>query len=194
MDKEHLSRIIEAILFSSQRSLTLKQIAKGVGERKTKEIRNIIKELNIFYKKYGRSFYIQEVAGGFQMRTDSQFRKWIQKERIVKMIQLSPPALETLSIVTYNQPVTRAEIEDIRTVDSTYSLKSLLEKNLIRITGKREVAGRPLLYGTTKYFLETFGFENLDQLPHPDSFDVVNAVADSDEKPSQSGDNTVTKE
>ncbi len=178
MENEQLPQIIEAILFSSQRSLTPKQIAKSLDLKKTGEIRKIIKELNEFYKAHNRSFYIQKIAGGFQMRTDPQFKKWIKRGRIVKTIQLSPSVLETLSIVAYNQPVTRAEIEEIRTVDSTYSLRSLLEKSLIRITGKKEIPGRPLLYGTTKNFLEVFGFEDISHLPRPEDFDIMKTEED----------------
>ncbi len=174
MEIEYLSQIIEAILFSSQRSLTPKQIAKSLDLKKTGQIRQIINELNEFYKTNKRSFYIHAVAGGFQMRTDPQFKKWIRRGKIVRTIQLSPSVLETLSIIAYNQPVTRAEIEEIRTVDSSYSLRSLLEKKLIRITGKKETAGRPLLYGTTKNFLEVFGFDHLGQLPRPEDFDITN--------------------
>ena len=180
MEKEYLSRIIEAILFSSQRSLTPKQIAKNLELKGTREIRQVINELNAFYRAYNRSFYIHKAAGGFQMRTDPQFKKWIKRGQTVRPFQLSPSVLETLSIIAYNQPVTRAEIEDIRTVDATYSLKSLLEKNLIRITGKKEILGKPLLYGTTKYFLEIFGFDTLNQLPQPENFDIMNAAVGLD--------------
>ncbi len=180
VEKESLSQIVEAILFSSQRALTLRQIAKILDVKGTREIRRTINELNAAYEGQKRSFLICKVADGFQMRTDPQFKKWIQKGRIVRPVQLSPPALETLSIVAYNQPVTRAEIEDIRTVDATHCLRSLLDKNLIRITGKKEIVGRPLLYGTTKYFLEIFGFDNLSQLPHPENFDIVDATNDAE--------------
>jgi segregation and condensation protein B len=173
MDKEILTQIIEAILFSSQYALTPKQIAKSLGIKKTGEIREAIKELNIFYQTHNRSFFIQKVADGFQLRSDPKFKKWIKRGQIVKTIQLSPSVLETLSIVAYNQPVTRSEIEEIRTVDSTYSLRSLLDKSLIKIAGKKEIPGRPLLYKTTNYFLELFGFEALNDLPRPEDFDIM---------------------
>jgi segregation and condensation protein B len=173
MDKELLTQIIEAILFSSQNALTPKQIAKSLGIKKTGEIREAIKELNIFYQAHNRSFFIHKVADGFQLRSDPKFKKWIKRGQIVKTIQLSPSVLETLSIVAYNQPVTRSEIEEIRTVDSTYSLRSLLDKSLIKIAGKKEIPGRPLLYKTTNYFLELFGFEALNDLPRPEDFDIM---------------------
>lgn len=167
------AQIIEALLFSSQQSLTIQQISKITGIRKKQKIKQILKELNTFYLEHGRAFGIQEVAGGYQIRTDSRFRKWIKKGRTVKPIQLSQSAMETLSIIAYQQPVTRAEIEDIRTVDATYSIRTLLNKKLIRILGRKEVMGRPLLYGSSKLFLEVFGFNSLADLPRPEDFDLL---------------------
>ncbi|MBU3915744.1 SMC-Scp complex subunit ScpB [bacterium] len=168
-----LSQIVEAILFSSQQSLTVPQIKKITGIKEGGTIPSIITELNEFYTKHNRAFSIHKVAGGYQLRTNTNFQKWIRKGRILKPIQLSPAVMETLAIVSYQQPVTRAEIEDIRTVDATYALRSLLDKKLIKITGRKEVAGRPILYGTTKYFLEVFGFDSLDDLPRPEDFDIM---------------------
>lgn len=167
------SQIIEALLFSSQQSLTVKQISKITGIRKSQSIRKLLKELNLFYKENKRAFFIQEVAGGYQLRTETRFQKWIKKGRVVKPIQLSQSVMETLSIVAYQQPVTRAEIEDIRTVDATYALRTLLNKKLIRILGRKEIMGRPLLYGTSKLFLEVFGFNSLSDLPRPEDFDIL---------------------
>ncbi len=175
------SQIVEALLFSSQQSLTIQQISKITGIGKNQKIRQLVEELNKFYQGTNRAFYIEKVAGGYQLRTDSRFQKWIKKGRIVKPIQLSQSVMETLSIIAYQQPVTRAEIEDIRTVDATYALRTLLNKKLIRIIGRKEVMGRPLLYGSSKLFLEVFGFNSISDLPRPEDFDILS----SSEEPGQ---------
>lgn len=167
------SQIIEALLFSSRKSLTVQQIKKITGIKETKNIRLIIKDLNDFYQSNHRSFSVFKVADGFQLRTDHRFQKWIKKGKVARQIQLSQAVMETLSIVAYQQPVIRAEIEGIRSVDATYALRSLLDKKLIRIVGKKEIMGRPLMYGTTRFFLEVFGFDSLEDLPRPEDFDIV---------------------
>jgi len=167
------SQIIEALLFSSRKSLTIQQIKTITGIKEAKIIRSIINELNEFYLLNHRSFSIFKVADGFQLRTDHRFQKWIKKGKVARQIQLSQAVMETLSIVAYQQPAIRAEIESIRNVDATYALRSLLDKKLIRILGKKEIMGRPLMYGTTRFFLEVFGFNSLDDLPRPEDFDIV---------------------
>ena len=168
-----LSQVVEAILFSSRVSLSVPQIKKISGTKESKIIPTIINELNSFYKENNRSFSIRKVAGGYQLRTDARFKKWIRKGRIVKPIQLSPTVMETLAIVAYQQPVTRADIEGIRTVDATYALRSLLDRKLIKIKGRKEIAGRPILYATTSYFLEVFNFNSLADLPRLEDFDIL---------------------
>lgn len=175
------AQVIEALLFSSQQSLTIQQISKITGIRKRQTIRKLIKELNLFYKDHQRAFSIQEVAGGYQLRTDPRFQRWIKKGRVVKPIQLSQSVMETLSIIAYQQPIIRAEIEDIRTVDATYALRTLLNKKLIRILGRKEIIGRPLLYGTSKLFLEVFGFNSLSDLPRPEDFDILSGPDEVEE-------------
>ena len=168
------SQIIEAILFSSPQSLTVKQLTRITGEKKVKKIRSAINELNLFYQAHDRAFFIHNVAGGYQIRTNARFHRWIKKGRYVKPIQLSQPVMETLSIIAYQQPITRADIEEIRSVDATYTLRTLLDKKLIKIAGKKDVPGRPLLYGTTRTFLEVFGFDTLSDLPNPEESDIIN--------------------
>jgi segregation and condensation protein B len=172
-DRISESQIIEALLFSSQQSLTIQQISKVTGIKHSKKIRKLLEELNHFYRENERAFHIQQVADGYQLRTETRFQKWIKKGRIVKPVQLSQSVMETLSIIAYQQPVTRAEIEDIRTVDATYALRTLLNKKLIRILGRKEVMGRPLLYGSSKLFLEVFGFNSISDLPRPEDFDIM---------------------
>lgn len=179
MTEEPLSRIVEAILFSSKQPLSSRQIADILDIKEAREIRPVIKELNQFYEAHNRAFRIEKVAEGFQLRTDASFRKWIRKGRIVRPIQLSPAVMETLAIIAYQQPVTRAEVEAIRTVDATYAIRSLLDKKLIKVVGRKDIPGRPLLYGTNKHFLELFGFNTIKELPRLEDFDIIAKQTDS---------------
>lgn len=165
-------QLVEAVLFSANRVLTVPQIKKITGLSEAGRVADIITELNRFYSDHDRSFSIQKVAGGYQLRSLPRFKQWIRKGRIVKPIQLSPSVMETLAIVAYKQPVTRAEVEEIRSVDATYTLRSLLDRKLIKIAGRKEMPGRPLLYATSSYFLEVFGFDSIDDLPRPEEFDI----------------------
>ncbi len=166
-------QLVEAVLFSSNHALSVPQIKKITGLKETGKIAEIIGELNRFYREHNRSFTIQKVAGGYQLRSLPKFRQWIRKGKIVKPIQLSPSVMETLAIVAYRQPVTRADVEEIRSVDATYSLKSLLDRKLIKIAGRKEIPGRPMLYATSSFFLEVFGFNTLKDLPRPEEFDIL---------------------
>ena len=173
VDSNSLTRIVEAVLFSAREALSARQIATILDIKEAKKIRPIIKDLNEFYEKHHRAFSIRKVAGGYQLRTDPELQKWIRKGRVVRPIRFSPAVLETISIIAYQQPITRAEIESIRSVDATYALRSLLEKKLIRIVGRKEVPGRPLLYGTSRFFLEIFGFNSIKELPRLEEFDIL---------------------
>lgn len=164
-------QIIEALLFSTPQALTTQQIKK-ITNIKSKDTQDIIKILNTFYEETKRAFYIEKVAGGFQIRTKKEYKIWINQVENIKPVRLSNSILETLSIVTYKQPITRSEVEMMRGVDSSYGIRSLLERDLIRIVGKKMDAGRPLLYGTSKKFLELFGFDSLNDLPKPEELDL----------------------
>lgn len=167
------SQIVEAILFSSRSALTAKQIAGIVGIRETNQIKKLINDLNLFYKRHSRAFFIEKVGGGYQLRTLREYQTWIKKGKVVRPFQLSQTVMETLAIVAYQQPVTRAEIEEIRSVDATYALKTLLDKKLIKIVGRKDIIGRPILYATSKLFLELFGFNSINDLPRPEDFDLI---------------------
>jgi segregation and condensation protein B len=121
----------------------------------------------------GRSFQLMEVGEGYQFRTKVEYAPWIRNLRKVKPTRLSQSALETLAIVAYRQPIVRAEIEHVRGVDSGWVLNSLLEKGLIKILGRKEVAGRPLVYGTSRRFLEVFGLRDLSGLPTMQELDAL---------------------
>jgi len=135
------------------------------NEVEKKVIREVLEGLLAEYGEMERSFQLVEVSGGYQFRTKTEYAPWIHKLRKVRPIKLSQPALETLAIVAYRQPIVRSEIEQIRGVDSGWVLHSLLEKGIIKILGRKEVPGRPLVYGTTRRFLEIFGLRDLSGLP-----------------------------
>ena len=117
------------------------------------------------YKERQGGICLQEVAGGLQFRTRPELGDWVKKLKSTKPASLSPAALETLAIVAYRQPIVKSEIESIRGVDVGYQLKNLLEKKLVRIVGRKDVPGKPIIYGTTKKFLEVFNLKDLSELP-----------------------------
>jgi segregation and condensation protein B len=164
--REEIKRVIEALLFVHQHPLTVNNIVKVMeDEAGRKEIKEILDELMDEYGELGRSFHLAEVSEGYQLRTKADYAPWIKRLRKVKPMRLSKSSLEALAIVAYRQPIVRAEVEQIRGVDSGWVLNSLLEKGLIKILGRKEVAGRPLVYGTSSRFLEIFGLMNLSGLP-----------------------------
>ena len=166
VDEKKLTEVIETLLFVTPRALTIQQLKDLVGlEPSTKELRQAVQKLNLEYELTGRVFKIEEVAGGFQMRTVSKVREWIRKVDAIKPFRLTPANLETLSIVAYKQPVTRAQIEFLRGVDSSSTLRTLLHRRLVRISGRAELPGKPTLYSTTKTFLEVFSLKSLKDLP-----------------------------
>ena len=158
--------IIEALLFSSSKTLTSGQLAELSQAADGHQARRAVLVLQDEYDASGRAFRIEEVAGGFRMVTRPEYHQWVSKLRRDEQIEgLSQAAMETLAIVAYRQPIVRAEIEDIRGVQSDYILRSLVEKGLVRVCGRSEELGRPLLYGTTRKFLELFALRSLDDLP-----------------------------
>ncbi len=166
MQKEEVKRVVESLLFIHPHPLSLDNIMKIIGDEVGKKvIREVLGELVAEYSEMRRSFHLVEVAEGYQFRTKAEYASWIRSLRKVRPIKLTQAALETLAIVVYRQPIVRSEIEQIRGVDSGWVLHSLLEKGLIKILGRKEVPGRPLVYGSTKRFLEVFGLRDLKGLP-----------------------------
>lgn len=166
MKEKTLSEIIETLLFVTSRTLSVQQLQEFAGEEySTKEIRQAVQRLNYDYEMTGRVFRIESVGGGFQLRTLPHVREWIRKVDTVRPFRLTPANLETLSIVAYKQPVTRGQIEFLRGVDSSSTLRTLLQRRLVRISGRADLPGRPALYSTTKTFLEVFGLQSLKDLP-----------------------------
>ena len=177
-------RVVEALLFASAKPLTVTEIKKIVGADPrvrpsneqsghpqggaptNKEIESLLFELKEEYAREGRSFELIEIAGGYEIVTRKEYANWLARLELQKRIrQASRSALETLAILAYKQPVTRAEVEEIRGVDISGVLTTLLERGFVKITGKKEVPGRPFLYGTTEKFLEHFGLKSTQDLP-----------------------------
>ena len=157
---------VEAVLFLARVPLTSRKIAQLAVLDDGTQARTQIKELNRFYDEVGRSFQIKQVAGGYQILTRPQFAKWIrQQEHIPRRKRLSGPAMETLGVVAYRQPIIKAEIEAIRGVSCGEMLRQLLETGWVRIAGRSPELGRPFLYATTKEFLHAYGLASLDDLP-----------------------------
>ncbi|MZP28177.1 SMC-Scp complex subunit ScpB [Heliobacterium undosum] len=159
-----MSRVIEALLFVSSDPLSIETIAEATGFA-AEEVRELLAGLKAEYDGQERGWQLEEVAGGFRLSTRAEFAPYI--ERLLRTPQqgLSNAALETLSIIAYHQPVTRAEIEQIRGVKADRSLATLLGKGLIQEVGRKEALGRPILYGTTDSFLRHFGLRSLADLP-----------------------------
>ncbi len=165
MEASEKRRIIEALILSSPEPISAMKLAEIIPYCKAGQAKDLVNELNTEYAEQDRAFEIWEVAGGYQIRTRAEFSGYLQKLQKERALRLSQAALETLAIIAYRQPATRAEIEEVRGVDAGATVKSLLDRQLIRIAGHREVPGRPMLYGTTRRFLEVFGLENLKNLP-----------------------------
>ncbi len=156
--------VVEAVLFASDESLTEGRLA-NIVETSSKQVRQHIKNLNDKYQANNNAFRIEQIAGGYQMLTLSPYNHWLKKLlRARSDNKLSPAAMETLAIIAYKQPVMRADIEAIRGVAVGEVIRSLSYKGLVKIVGRAEVLGRPMLYGTTKKFLEVFGLNTLKDL------------------------------
>ena len=159
--------ILEALLFATHAPATSRQLADAAGGGLDgREVRRLIEEMRQEYDAQGRAFQIEEVGGGFQLLTRPEYHKWVRNLlRSRGEERLSPSAIETLAIVAYKQPILRAEIEDIRGVGCGPLLRSLLEKGLVKIVGRKNVPGRPILYGTSKRFMLHFQLKSLKELP-----------------------------
>ena len=165
MEREQQRRIVEALILASPEPIAAARIAALLPRCNPSQVRGLVKELNEEYVEQRRAFEIWEVAGGYQLRSLPEFAPYLKQIQNTRPLRLSPAALETVAIVAYRQPVTRSEVEHIRGVDVGAVLRSLLERQLIRIAGHREVPGRPIIYATTRRFLEVFGLTKLGDLP-----------------------------
>ncbi|MCK9275364.1 MAG: SMC-Scp complex subunit ScpB [Syntrophales bacterium] len=162
---ENLKQVLEALLFVSEIPLSAKKLKEVVEDVEETCIEKMLEELMSEYENRCGGIIIQKAAGGYQFRTSERVSPWILKFKQGKPLALSPAAMETLAVVAYRQPVMKSEVEKVRGVDASAALKGLLEKKLIRIVGRKDVPGRPIMYGTTRRFLEVFTLNDLSELP-----------------------------
>jgi len=160
-----LPAIIECIIFAAETAISLDRLCDMLPEFGRDDIRAALADLVGSHEGRGGGIQLVEVAGGWQFRTRPGFQQYVVRHVKTKASRFSQSSLETLAIVAYRQPITRAEVEHLRGVDCGGVLKSLLEKRLVRILGKKDIPGRPLIYGTSKEFLEVFGLKDLKSLP-----------------------------
>jgi len=160
-----LQAIIESLIFAADSPLSLDRICDLLPEHEREAVKAALSDLARLHEERGGGFCLAEVGGGWQFRTHSDLQEYVARLARVKTAKFSPSALETLAIVAYRQPVTRTEVEYLRGVDCGGVLKTLLDKRLVRILGKKDIPGRPLIYGTSKEFLEVFGLKDLKGLP-----------------------------
>jgi segregation and condensation protein B len=180
VEREEQKRIVEALVLAAGEPLAAARIAQAVPYLTPARARELALELRADYEREGRGFELVEVAGGFQLRTRPELAEFVQRLEEERPARLSRAALETLAVVGYRQPVTRAEVEQVRGVDCGPVLRNLLERHLVRIAGHRDVPGRPMLYGTTRRFLEVFGLASLEDLPSLRDLDeLVRAAQDA---------------
>jgi segregation and condensation protein B len=176
---------LEAVLFLAREPLSVRKLAQLSNLTDGTEARTLLSSLQKCYGERGCAFQVVQVAGGYQLLSRAEFANWLRplaaRERAIR---LTPPALETLAVVAYRQPVLRAEVEAIRGVACGEILRQLMDRDLLRIVGRSEELGRPLSYGTTKRFLQAFGLSNLDQLPWASRLRRL-AVASADDSLSQ---------
>ena len=158
--------LIEAALLAADEPLTLRRLATTSGIADAAETRKLVRQLQALYERDGSAFQVEEIAGGFQLLSRPEYHPWLARlKRAVAETRLSAPMRETLAIIAYRQPIMRADVEAIRGVQCSEILRQLMEKGLIRIAGRDASLGRPVLYGTTKKFLQVFGLKNLRDLP-----------------------------
>jgi segregation and condensation protein B len=174
-----LGRVIEALLFSAQTPLTIREITMAMKDARSEdspnefasvraaEVAAALEQLKLDYIQQERAFQLVEKSEGWQLVTDPKYAEWVrQLIPAPKPARLSAPALETLAIIAYRQPITRADVEAVRGVNIDGVLQTLMERGLVKIAGRAEIPGRPLLYETTQFFLDHFGLRNLDELPN----------------------------
>ena len=175
-----LKYIIESLLFVSEEPISLQQLKTILEMEETNAVREALAELSAEYDQRGGGFELREVAGGYQLRTRSDYSEWVKKLLKPSPTRLSRAALETLAIIAYKQPIIRADVEHIRGVDCGGVLRMLLEKKLIRVLGRKDIPGRPMIYGTTRQFLEVFNLRDLRDLPSPKEIEALGLEAEVD--------------
>jgi segregation and condensation protein B len=191
LGSKRLRSILESLLFAAGDPVSLARLCQLVPGYERREVSRTLAEIADQYAREERGFRLQEVAGGWQLRTPRANAEFVKALLAQRPVRLTRAALETLAVVAYRQPVTRPEIEAIRGVDVDAVLTTLLERRLVRVLGRKDVVGRPLLYGTTPAFLETFGLKDLAALPR---LEELGASADALERAAQAADASVLRE
>ncbi len=172
MEEERLKAILESLLFAAGEPVSLARLAAVLENVPKEAIRKALNEMAMGYAG-GRGISLEQVAGGYQLRTHKEHALYVRKLLAAKPPRLTRPLLETVAIIAYRQPITRPEIEHLRGVDTGTVLETLLERRLIKIAGRKEAPGRPMVYATTPEFLETFGLKDLESLPDISEFREV---------------------
>lgn len=184
LSEQALKSVLEAILFAASEPISLKQFQAVLSGLDARTLRKVLDTLRDDYQEMERSFHLAEIANGYQICTHPEYSEWIQKFYTQQVrVTLSPPALETLAIVAYKQPVTRADVAAIRGVNSDSVLNSLIEKGLVSIAGRK--AGRTLLFSTTDAFLQQFGLKDASELPSLDEIDELLSAPNGSESPQE---------
>ena len=183
MERDCLRSVLESLLFAAETPLTVHRLSEVLEGIEKKEILFVLQELQAEYEGAGRGFRLAEVAGGYQMRTPKENADWVKNLFRGRPARMSRATLETLAIIAYKQPITRAEIEAIRGVDVDGVLATLQERRLVRIVARKDVPGRPFLYGTTAEFLQTFNMKDLSQLPTLKEMEEMVAAQPPDTEP-----------
>ena len=168
------AQIVEAVLFASDAPLKAEEIARADGALDEDLVEEAVTELNVVYSESERAFEIRELGEGYQLLTRADFAPYLERfDTVPRPSRLSGPALETLAIIAYRQPIGRIEMEYIRGVGSAGVIRTLQDRGLIHVVGRGDGIGRPLLFGTTQRFLEHFGFRSLDDLPRPEELPII---------------------
>ena len=162
---DNLKAIVESLLFASDIPLTIDKIKSILDIQDRQAALSALTSLAQEYESQKRGFFLSEVAGGYQLRTRPEYRQWVRRMKQTRPARLSRAAMETLAIVAYKQPVLRSDVEHLRGVESGGTLRTLLERGLIRVLGRKRLPGRPMVYGTSKRFLEIFDLKELSELP-----------------------------
>ncbi|MBV8773794.1 MAG: SMC-Scp complex subunit ScpB [Deltaproteobacteria bacterium] len=178
---ERLESILESLLFAAGEPVSLVQLAGAIEEVPRERIRKTLNEMAAAYTRSGRGLMLEEIAGGYQLRTRNEHAAYVRRLLSAKPPRLSRPVLETLAIVAYRQPVTRPEIEQLRGVDSGGVLDTLIERSLIKVAGRKDAPGRPIVYTTTSEFLELFGLKDLHSLPDMEEFRELEGLREPSE-------------
>src|SRR5262249_13603095 len=180
--------LVEAALLAADEPLTPRRLVAVAALSDAAEARRLVRRLQSLYERDGSAFQVEEAAGGYQLLTRPEFHPWLARlRRATNELRLSAPARETLAIVAYRQPIMRADVEAIRGVQVSEVLRQLMEKGLVRIAGRDESLGRPVLYGTTKKFLQLFGLKSLKELPQAQQLRVPKKTVKEKEKAEEQG-------